>query len=355
MEQGLVARESNLPFQAIHAAAVRGRGPKDLARNSVLIARGIWEARALIQRERPAAVLGTGGYVCFPLLAAARMLGVPTMIYSPDIVPGLAVKSLSRIATRVACSFEPSLRYLPREKTVVTGYPVRPDLFTLDKTACRRVFGITAELPVLLVYGGSRGARSLNRAVEALLPELLSLAQIIHVCGREGDETWLRTAAERLSPELQARYHLFPYLHGGQGTKPEDKVVEGTTVASGPTMVEALGAADLAVARAGASTLAELPAARLPAVLVPLVVVKQDENANYLAQRGAAVSVADDAMLGPGLPAEGPLFREVRRLLLDAPLREQMAQRSAALARPDAASDIADQLLSLTRLGRLRS
>jgi UDP-N-acetylglucosamine--N-acetylmuramyl-(pentapeptide) pyrophosphoryl-undecaprenol N-acetylglucosamine transferase len=120
-------------------------------------------------------------------------------------------------------------------------------------------------------------------------------------------------------------------------------------------MVEALGAADLAVARAGASTLAELPAARLPAVLVPLVVVKQDENANYLAQRGAAVSVADDAMLGPDLPAEGPLFREVRRLLLDAPLREQMAQRSAALARPDAASDIADQLLSLTRLGRLRS
>jgi UDP-N-acetylglucosamine--N-acetylmuramyl-(pentapeptide) pyrophosphoryl-undecaprenol N-acetylglucosamine transferase len=355
MEQGLVARESNLPFQAIHAAAVRGRGPKELARNSVLIARGIWEARALIQRERPAAVLGTGGYVCFPLLAAARMLGVPTMIYSPDIVPGLAVKSLGRIATRVACSFEPSLRYLPRDKTVVTGYPVRPDLFTLNKAACRQVFGLTTDLPVLLVYGGSRGARNLNRAVEALLPDLLELGQIIHVCGREGDETWLRAAVERVSPELQGRYHLFPYLHSGQGTKPEDKVSDGTTARSTPTMVEAFGAADLAVARAGASTLAELPAAQLPAVLVPLVVVKQDENANYLVERGAAVSVPDDAMLGTDLPAEGPLFREVRRLLLDVPLREQMARRSAALARPNAANDIADQLLLLTGLGRPRS
>jgi len=327
MEQGLVARESNLPFQAITAAAVRGRNPFQLVKNSVLIARGIREARALIRRERPAAILGTGGYVCFPLFVAARQLRVPTMIYLPDIVPGLAVKVLARIATQVACSFEPSLSYLPRGKTIVTGYPVRSELFTVDRVASRATFGLTDEAPVLFVYGGSRGARRINRAIETLLPDVLRIAQIIHVCGREGDETWLRAAADRLPVELQARYHLFPYLHG--------------------TMTQAFGAADLVVARAGASTLAELPAAKLPAVLVPLAGVHQDENADYLVAHGAAIKVADHAMLGSDEPTDGPLFQEVRRLLIDTRMREEMAQRSAALAKPDADGRIADALLDL--------
>jgi UDP-N-acetylglucosamine--N-acetylmuramyl-(pentapeptide) pyrophosphoryl-undecaprenol N-acetylglucosamine transferase len=327
MEEGLVARESTLPFRAITAAAVRGRGPIQLARNSLLILRGIREARALIRQERPSAILGTGGYVGIPLFVAARQLGVPTMIYLPDIVPGLAVKVVARIADQVACSFEPSLNYLPPGKTIVTGYPVRQEFFAVDRAASRAAFGITDDLPVLFVYGGSRGARSINQAIEALLPDLLHLGHIIHVCGREGDETWLRTAADRLPAELQTRYQLFPYLHG--------------------TMVQAFGAADLAIARSGASTLAELPAAKLPAVLVPYPYVHQDENADYLVARGAAVKVADNAMLGSGAPVDGPLFREVRRLLSDREAREEMARRSAALARPDAATRLADVLLDL--------
>lgn len=347
MEQGLVARESTLPFRAITAAAIKGRGPLKLVQNAWLNARGIAEARALIRRERPAAILGTGGYVCFPLFMAARMLGVPTMIYLPDIKPGLAVKVLARIATRVACSFEPSLHYLPRAKTIVTGYPVRRELFEQDKYSCRAAFGITDDLPVLLVYGGSRGARSINRAVEALLGDLLQLAHVIHVSGREGDETWLRVAAERLPAALQARYHLYPYLFSGQGLRGMVPVQNDQPAAAGPTITQAFGAADLAIARAGASTLAELPAAKLPAVLVPLVVVDQDDNADYLVQRGAAVSVPDDEMLGAGAPTEGRLFREVQRLLLDRELRARMAQQSAALARPDAADVLADELLRL--------
>jgi UDP-N-acetylglucosamine--N-acetylmuramyl-(pentapeptide) pyrophosphoryl-undecaprenol N-acetylglucosamine transferase len=327
MEEGLVTRESALPFRGITAAAVRGRGPRELLRNSGLIMRGIREARALIRHERPAAILGTGGYVCIPLFVAARQLGVPTMIYLPDIVPGLAVKVLARIANQVACSFEPSLEYLPRAKTVVTGYPVRQDLFAVDRASSRACFGVADDLPVLFVYGGSRGARSINRAIEALLPELLKLAHVIHVCGREGDESWLREAAARLPAELHGRYQLYPYLHG--------------------TMVQAFGAADLAIARSGASTLAELPAARLPAVLVPYPYVHQDENADYLVARGAAVKVADGAMLGAADPVDGPLFREVRRLLSDRPAREEMARQSAALARPDAALRLADVLLDL--------
>ncbi len=333
MEQAIVERESTLPFRAIRAAAVRGRGPVQLAQSAAAIAAGVREALRLIREERPAAILGTGGYVTVPLFLAARAARVPTLIYLPDIRPGWAVRALAPIATRVACSFEPSLRYLPRGKTIVTGYPVRAELGRLDREESRAILGLSKgghgdpPLPVLLVYGGSRGARSINRAIEALLRPLLELAEIVHVCGREGDEVFLRQAASGLPPELQARYHLHPYLQG--------------------TMPQALTAADLTICRAGASTLAELPAVGLPAVLVPLVAVHQDENADYLADRGAAVSVRDDEMLGSSEPVDGPLFREVRRLLSDRQALGAMAERSRSLARLDAADRIAGALLAL--------
>jgi UDP-N-acetylglucosamine--N-acetylmuramyl-(pentapeptide) pyrophosphoryl-undecaprenol N-acetylglucosamine transferase len=305
MEEQIVARESALPFKALPAAALRGRGPVTLARNTLTMARGVLAARRLIATERPAAILGTGGYVCVPLFLAARQKGVPTLIYLPDIVPGLAVKTLARIATRVACSFEDSRPYLPAAKLVVTGYPARQEL----------------------VYGGSRGARSINRAVEALLPELLPLAQLLHICGREGDEAWLGEARERLPAELKPRYHLHPYLHG--------------------TMPQALGAADLALCRSGASTLAELPSVGLGAVLIPYPYVHQDENADFMVRHGAAVKVNDLEMLGPGRPSEGPLFRELRRLLGDEQARRSLSERSLAIARPQAAAHLAAELLSL--------
>lgn len=342
MEQSIVAHESTLPFRAIPAAALRGRGPVQLARGLATLVRGTAAAAALIGQLRPAAILGTGGYVCVPLFLAARARGVPTMIYLPDVVPGLAVKFLARVATLTAVNVDDALPYLGlggdrggaaavKRQWVVTGYPVRGELFGQDRGACRRAFGLGDELPVALVYGGSRGARSVNRAIEALLPDLLERCALIHVCGREGDVNWLRGAAERLPERLRERYKLYEYLAHGEAS-----------------MIAAFGAADLAICRSGASTLAELPAAGLPAVLVPYPYVHQDENADYLVRRGAAVKVADATMLGPGRPQEGPLFRAVVWLLEDKYERQRMAERSRALARPDAARSLAEALLRLT-------
>lgn len=334
MEERIVASESNLPFRALPAAALRGRGPLGLLRGAATTARGTAAAAGLIGELRPAAILGTGGYVCVPLFLAARARGVPTMVYLPDVVPGLAVKLLSRIATLTAVNVEDALPHLGlspgHRRALVTGYPVRRELFEQDRRACRRAFGLDADLPVLLVYGGSRGARTVNRAVEALLPELLRRCAIIHVCGREGDVEWLRSAADQLPESLRMRYKLYAYLAGGE-----------------QSMVAAFGAADLALCRSGASTMAELPAAGLPAVLVPYPYVHQDENADYLVRRGAAVKVADDAMLGPGRPQDGALFRAVVRLFDDEHERQDMAERSRALARPDAARSLAGALLRL--------
>jgi len=386
MEAGLVRRESKLPFLAVPAAALRGRGPLAMARNGATLVRGTLAAMRLIRRERPAAILGTGGYVCVPVFLAARALGVPTAIYLPDVVPGLAVRFLARLATVVACSVEDSLPYFGiaiddlrleavqqpienrkskienrKSKIVVTGYPVRSELFDQDRAACRAAFGLSPELPLILVTGGSRGARSINRAIEALLPKLLEIAQVIHVCGREGDEVFLRAAAAELPAALKSRYYLYSYLHSreARGLRLEAREPNSATLVPSealpqaprqsrvPSMTEAFGAADLVICRSGASTLGELPAAGLPAVLVPYPYVHQDENADYLVRHGAAVKVADDAMLGAGAAEHGPLFTHVRQLVIDTQERNTMAARCRALARPDAARRLAGVLLGL--------
>jgi UDP-N-acetylglucosamine--N-acetylmuramyl-(pentapeptide) pyrophosphoryl-undecaprenol N-acetylglucosamine transferase len=367
MEAGLVAQETDLPFRAIPAAALRGRSPLALASNLRTLAHGTRAARRLIAQEQPLAILGTGGYVCVPLFLAARAAGVPAAVYLPDVVPGLAVRFLARLSTAVACNVEDSIEHFGlqiadfrfpttqstinnlKSKMVITGYPVRRELFDQDRALCQAAFGLDGRLPVLFVYGGSRGARSINQAIESLLPHLLPIAQIIHVCGREGDESWLRAAAAQLPAELQARYRLYPYLFSDT----QRVVVEGVEVAPGtqpcapPTMVQAFGAADLALCRSGASTLGELPAAGLPAVLVPYPYVYQDENADYLVRRGAAIKVRDGEMLGDGRPDAGPLFQNLLRLIGDADERATMSERSKALAQPNAAGRLADLLLTL--------
>ncbi len=357
MEAALVARESALPFQAMPAAALRGRNPLTMMRNLATLARGTTVARRLVERDRPAVILGTGGYVCVPVFLAARLAGIPAMIYLPDVVPGLAVQFLAHLSTLVACSVSDSGRYLGLEpldydeavarlhahhravRLVVTGYPVRPELFSASRQACRAAFGLSDDRPVLLVAGGSRGSRSINRAIAALLPTLLPFMDIIHVCGREGDVTFLRTAMRELPENLQKRYHLFEYLHGAS-----EMPVNGA-MSPAPTMVAALVAADLAICRSGASILGELPAVGLPAVLVPYPHVHQDENADYLVQRGAAVKISDAALTRT--TEEGLLFREIYRLIHRRDERCAMAERMRALAQPDAAHRLAFLLQTL--------
>lgn len=339
MEGRIVQRESTLPFRALPAAQMRGRSLPHTLRNGAVMVAGFAEALRVLDQVRPAAILGTGGYVCVPVFLAAAVRRIPTMIYLPDVVPGLAIRALAQVATRIACNVAASRHYLPRDSRkpqplLVAGYPLPAAMYRLDRGACRAAFGLPpqgGDLPVLLVYGGSLGARSINRAVQALLPTLVQHAHVLHVCGREGDEVWLREAASQLDPALRGRYRLFPYL---ERTSP-------------PTMLDAFGAADLALCRSGASTLAELPAAALPAVLVPYPYVHQEDNADYLVQHGAAVKVLDSELLDAENPLQGRLWQELARLLHDPQARQQMAHHSHALARPQAARTLAHALIEL--------
>jgi UDP-N-acetylglucosamine--N-acetylmuramyl-(pentapeptide) pyrophosphoryl-undecaprenol N-acetylglucosamine transferase len=324
VEAGLVQR-AGLPFAAIAAGQLRVANPLRLARNLALMGRGAAQAAELLRRWRPDVVFVTGGYVCAPVVWAARRRRIPILIYLPDLTPGLAVRLLGRYADRIAVSFPEVQAHFRGRPTLVSGYPVRRALRqrSLSKAEARKRFDLDPTQPTVLVFGGSHGARAINQALAAILPDLLNLAQVIHISG-ERDHLAAQTRSAGLNDAQQRRYRLFAYLH--------------------EAMPAALMAADLVVARAGASTLGEFPALGLPAVLVPLPLAggHQLTNARYLADRGAAVIVANAEL-------RTRLWPTLQTLLTQPDCLEAMGRAAAALAQPDAADRLAQALLDLAR------
>jgi len=319
MEAGLVER-AGIPFKAIPAAGLHGVGLKALPRNLSLMVRGMGASRRILKDFKPNALLFTGGYVAVPMALAGRK--IPSLVIVPDIEPGLALRTVARFADRIAVSAEDSRRFFPKNAPlVVTGYPVRASLGQQDRAAAQAALGLDPALPTLLVSGGSRGARSINMAVLQHLEELLDQAQIVHISG-ELDWPAVDEARSGLDSARAARYHATPYLHN--------------------EMPLALAAADLAIWRAGASSLGELPAVGLPAVLVPYPYAwrYQKVNADYLASRGAALIMEDERLPEHILPTVEALLGNPERL---AAMRRAMR----ALAQPGAATAIAGQIREL--------
>jgi UDP-N-acetylglucosamine--N-acetylmuramyl-(pentapeptide) pyrophosphoryl-undecaprenol N-acetylglucosamine transferase len=327
-EEPLV-RRAGIAFVGVPTGAVLGRGPLALTRSALRNLQGIGAARRAIRAFRPDVVFATGGYVSVPVVVAARTLGVPTALFLPDVKPGLAVAALSRIADRVACTAEETRRYLPADKVVPTGYPVRPELRAWDDRArARATLGLPPDEPVVFVVGGSTGARSINRALLAGLGRLLPRAHVLHMAGAHGIEE-ARRAQDALDADVRGRYRPFEYLHEEYGP--------------------AMAAADLTVARAGASVLGELPAFGLPSVLVPgsFAGGHQRYNADYLVGAGAALRLDDELM-----QQEGTLTTTIMSLLDDPERLRAMSGAARALDRPDASARIAELLASLAAGGR---
>ena len=266
--------------------------------------------------------------MCVPVTLAAWRAAIPVVIYLPDLEPGLAIKFLARFARRVAVTAPDAQQFFRPGLTVVTGYPVRAELFSPSfagraqkKAAARRQLGLHDDLPVLLVFGGSRGARSLNRAITGDLEAYLELCQVLHVSGTL-DEAWVLERRAGLPPGLQARYHVAAYLH--------------------EQMIEALIAADLVVSRAGASVLGEFPAAGLPAILAPYPYAgaHQARNAAYLTRHNAAVTVEDAEL-------DRKLKDTVIDLITQPEKLQAMRDACESLARPDAAMRLAQVILEV--------
>jgi UDP-N-acetylglucosamine--N-acetylmuramyl-(pentapeptide) pyrophosphoryl-undecaprenol N-acetylglucosamine transferase len=321
-EERLSAREG-LPFAPVASGQMRGRNPLIVARSLARASRGVGQARRIIASFRPDVVFSTGGYASAPVLIAARWAGCPALVFLPDIEPGITIKLLSRLTQRVAVSFDDAARYFPAGKVVVTGYPVRRAVRDMTRAAGRSALGLPPDGLIVLAFGGSQGARSINRAVAGAASRWAALAHIIHITG-ERDYDWAMQQRAGLPAEVQSRYHVFAYLHN--------------------EMPAALAAADLAVARAGASTLGEFPAAGLPSILVPYPYSGQHQyaNARFMQRVGAALLLEDSAL-------SSQLAGAVEALLTDAGRRQAMASATRALARPTAAEALAAELRRLAR------
>ena len=319
MEADMIAR-AGIRFTEISAAGVHGVGLAALPGNLVKLARGYSQSRRILRDFQPDVLLFTGGYVAVPMALAGA--GVRTLLYVPDIEPGMALKALARFADVIALTDESSRKFFSKtKKMVVTGYPKREELRRVPREQALRAFDFSSELPVLLVIGGSKGAHSLNLAIFENLASLLQKTQVLHLTGQlDWEEARLKKRS--LDAGLEARYQPLPYLH--------------------EEMSAAFSCASLVLSRAGASTLGELPFYGLPALLVPYPYAwrYQKVNADYLAQTGAAV-IVENAELSSRLDAL------VGRLLSDSQRLSAMGEKMSKLAAPAAAQKIADLLVQL--------
>jgi UDP-N-acetylglucosamine--N-acetylmuramyl-(pentapeptide) pyrophosphoryl-undecaprenol N-acetylglucosamine transferase len=321
IEASLVQR-AGIPFSPIPAAGVHGVSPLRLPQNLWQLVRGYQSARRILKEFQPNVILLTGGYVAVPMALAGRH--IPTLVYVPDIEPGQALKVAARFANCIALTAESSRTFFPgRSQLVVTGYPTRHDLKLWNRKTAQDTFKLDPDLRTLLVFGGSKGARSINRALIPALPGLLKEMQIIHITGQL-DYAEVEAARQSLEAQTTGRYHVYSYLHEEMGA--------------------ALSAADLVVSRAGASTLGEFPLFGLPAVLVPYPYAwhYQKVNAQYLVDQGAAILLEDHTLADRLSSTILNLFNAPEKL-------ENMRKAMKALARPDSASKIAAALTGLAQ------
>jgi len=286
----------------------------------------VLRARRLLRRIGPDAVMGGGGYVAGPVGLAALTLRVPLVLSEADSHLGLTNRMLARFARRVCLAFPIAGREGPRYR--LTGRPIPPPV--RDRAGAREHFGIPPGLSCVLVFGGSLGARSVNEAAVAAFAG--APFRVLHICGRR-DYGLLAAAAPAAEPGRDGRFDGRP---GGYDLRPYLELGE---------FAEALAAADLVVARAGGSVF-ELAANGLPAILIPYPQAAgnhQRSNAAWMADAGAAVVIADRELTGARLGGE------VAALLADPRRLASMSAAARRLARPDAARDIAAEVLQAAR------
>ncbi|NGQ93718.1 undecaprenyldiphospho-muramoylpentapeptide beta-N-acetylglucosaminyltransferase [Brevibacillus sp. SYP-B805] len=315
LEARLVPREG-IPFEAVEIAGLKRKLTVENLRTAWKFVRAVRRSAELLREFRPDVVIGTGGYVCGPVVYAASRLGIPTVIHEQNVVPGLTNKFLARVVDRIAVSFEESLAHFPRKKTVFTGNPCATEVMHGRAEAGRQALGIPDGRRIVLIVGGSRGAKAINEAALQLLPMMGDEpdTHFVYVTG----EVHFEEISSRLQSEasLPPNVTLLPYVHN---------------------MPDLLAATHVIVNRAGASTLAELTALGVPAVLIPSPYVTnnhQEKNARGLEKAGAAIVILERELTGESLRrALAPLLRDTARW-------SAMRERSLTLGKPDAAASI---------------
>lgn len=240
IEKEMIEKEG-IPYHIVSAGKLRRYLSAENIADAFRVAKGLADSLKVLRQIRPDVVFSKGGFVTVPVVRAAHMLHIPVIIHESDMTPGLANKLCFSAADKVCCNFPETMKYLPESKAVLTGSPIRRELFTGSREAALAFTGLSGQKPIILVMGGSLGAAAVNEAVRNILPELLKDFEVIHLCGQgKLDES----------------------LAGTEGYVQFEFVSE--------QMRDLLNGADLIISRAGANAICEILALRKPNILIPL-------------------------------------------------------------------------------------
>jgi len=284
--------------------------------------RSLARARRLLQRLRPQVVLGVGGYVSVPVVLAARLQKVPVAVHVLDAHPDRANLLVARWARWITLAFPEAARHFAAERTEFTGCPVRRAILEASRSRGQELLGLDPVRLTVLVTGGSQGARRINEAVVAALPELLGelKVQVVHLTGAADFDRVVQESGPAAA--LHGHYHPLPFT---------DDI--------GPL----LAAADLVVSRAGSSSVAEARVRGRPQILVPYPHAGRHQlaNARSLEAAGCAVVIPNEECSSP------TLLRHIRALVEDEERRQEMSRSALRTATPHAAERVAAGLLAL--------
>ena len=320
LESKLVPKE-NIPFKSIHITGFQRKLSFENVRTIFRFLKGVRDSKKLLKESRADIVIGTGGYVCGPVVYAAAKLGIPTIIHEQNSVPGLTNKFLSKYVDRIATCFEEASAFFPKEKVVLTGNPRASEVLGQDGIKGRLSVGLKINKPVVLIFGGSRGAKPINDAVLKSLTELSEKPyQVLYVTGEVHYEEVKKETALIGSPENVV---IKPFLHN---------------------MPEILAGTDLTVARSGATTLAELTSLGIPSILIPSPYVTnnhQEKNARSLSDHGAAILLQEKELTSKRL------IELMDHILMDDKKLMDMKKSAKELGIPDAAKKLSSLMEEL--------
>lgn len=283
--------------------------------------KGYAQSRKILKEFQPDIVIGTGGYVCGPVLYAACKMGIKTLVHEQNVIPGVTVKMLSKLVDGVLISFPETNQYI-KGNLILTGNPISPDLFTYERESARKALGFDSR-PLILTYGGSLGARRVNETVGEMIRTTAKDGkyQILYATGkREYDKV-----LEEMKGHIYENVRIEPYLYN---------------------MGECMAAADLVIARSGAMTVSELSAMGKPAILIPSPNVAhnhQEYNAKALEKAGGAMVLTENEL------SAKKLYEMVNEILWDKEKQTQMAALSKKAGICDATETVYQTVLSLTK------
>ena len=267
---------ASIPYDGISSGKLRRYFDWKNFSDPFRVMKGFFQSKKLLKQLKPDIIFSKGGFVAVPVVLAAKHYKVPVIIHESDMTPGLANKICIPVASKVCCNFPETLKYLPEDKAVLTGSPIRRELFSGNRLEGLKMCWFTADKPVILVIGGSLGSVRVNEAVREILPELLKKYQVIHLCGKDKVDSSL---------EGTEGYVQYEYIQ--------------------KELCDLLDAADLVISRAGANAICELLALHKPNILIPLSLEAsrgdQILNAESFERQGFSYVIKEEELTSQGL------------------------------------------------------